>query len=98
MKKSSKIENFAVAAELLKAIANPTRLRILVALCDRSFHVNELSEHLGLAQSIVSQQLRILRMKELVVATRKNGFAYYEIIQPKLRDLIDCLQQCQSQK
>ena len=96
MKSASNIEDFVVAAEVLKAIAHPTRLQILVALCNRSRHVNDLSEVLGLPQSIVSQQLRILRMKDLVVATRKNGFAYYQITKPKLRDLIDCLAQCQS--
>ena len=96
MKGASKIDNFEVAAEILKAVAHPIRLQILVALCKESRHVNDLSEYLGVAQSIVSQQLRILRMKDLVAATRKNGFAYYSITKPKLRDLIDCLAQCQS--
>lgn len=96
MKKPTNIENYTEAAEILKAIGHPIRLQILVVLCKSQHHVNELSECLDIPQSIISQQLRILRMKELVVATRKNGFAYYKIAKPRLRELLDCLAQCQS--
>lgn len=92
------IDDFIEAAEILKAIAHPIRLRLLVVLCETQYHVNELSERLKTPQSIVSQQLRILRMKNLVAATREEGFAYYRIVRPQLKDLIRCLAQCQAQK
>lgn len=97
MKKNYPIENFEEAAEMLKAVAHPLRLRILVALCEEEHHVNELAQRLDMPQSIISQQLRILRMKSLVAATRENGYAYYQITQPHLRDLLECLADCQSQ-
>ncbi len=45
-------------------------------------------------QSIVSQQLRILRNQGLVRVERCNGFATYRLGQERLKDLITCLEGC----
>ena len=82
------------AAEVLKAIAHPVRLRIVAILCDEELHVNALAERLGVPQSIVSQQLRILRMRSLVSVTRTNGHAYYRLTQPHLRQMVQCMDSC----
>ncbi len=92
LKKNQK--NCTDAAELLKAIAHPLRLRIVAILCEHDEHVNGLAEKLGANQSIVSQQLRILRMRGLVAATRQNGFSNYKLIEPHLRKMVSCLEGC----
>jgi len=84
----------AEAAEVLKAIANPVRLRIVAILCDEELHVNGLAERLGVAQATVSQQLRILRMRKLVDVTRQNGHAYYRLVEPHLKQMIQCMDSC----
>ncbi len=81
-------------AEILKALAHPARLRIVAALCEGTESVIGLAERLDLKQAIVSQQLRILRMSGLVAATREGGFARYGLAEPRLRDLITCLNGC----
>ncbi len=85
-------------ADILKALGHHARLRIVAALCDRKESVIGLSERLDIPQAIVSQQLRILRMSGLVAATREKGFARYSLAQPRLRDLVACLEHCHSQK
>jgi DNA-binding transcriptional ArsR family regulator len=81
-------------AEILKAIGHPLRLQIIAVLCGRQENVNDLAKHLGVAQAIVSQQLRILRAHRLVAATRKNGFARYRLTEPHLRTMIRCMERC----
>ena len=80
--------------EILKALAHPVRIRIVAILCEGDQHVNALSELLGVKQAIVSQQLRILRMRGLVDVSRLNGFAYYRVAEPKLREMVSCMEQC----
>lgn len=95
---TSQIKDFTLAAEMLKAIAHPLRLRILVLLCQQDLHVNALAERLEMNQSIVSQQLRILRMRDLVAAKRENGFALYRIKEPHVREIVRCLASCQAER
>src|SRR5271157_2634764 len=81
-------------AEVLKALAHPARLRIVAILCEREETVIGLAERLDLKQAIVSQQLRILRMSGLVASTRQDGFSRYALAEPRLRDLVTCLEGC----
>ena len=79
------------ASEILRAVAHPERLRIVAQLCLGPCHVNGLVETLELAQPIVSQHLRVLRLSRLVSPTRRKGHAYYEIIEPRLFELVELL-------
>ena len=81
-------------AELLKALANPARLRIVAALCEGHTCVSALAERLAMGQAIVSQQLRILRMEGLVEAEREGGFSHYCLAEPQLKELVKCLEKC----
>jgi ArsR family transcriptional regulator len=81
-------------AEVLKAVAHPLRLRIVALLCRGERHVNGLVDELAAPQAIVSQQLRILRSRGLVEATRENGFARYRLAEPALRGLVGCMERC----
>jgi ArsR family transcriptional regulator len=81
-------------AEVLKAVAHPLRIRIVALLCQGETHVGGLAEKLGVSQAIVSQQLRILRLNDLVAVTREDGFARYRLAEPHLRDLVCCMEKC----
>ena len=81
-------------AEVLKALAHPLRIRIVAILCDGDEHVSGLAERLGVAQAIVSQQLRILRSHGLIAATREGGFATYRLVETNLRSLVKCMEKC----
>ena len=85
----------AHAAEVLRAVAHPLRLRIVATLCRGDAHVNALAERLDAPQPIVSQQLRILRGHGLVSARRENGFAWYRLSEPALKDLVCCMEKCE---
>ncbi len=83
-------------ADILKALAHPERLRIVAALAEQEQTVTGLAERLGLPQAVVSQQLRSLRMSGRAAAVRQGGFARYRLAEPRLRDLLACLEGCHS--
>lgn len=88
------LERAQHCAEVLKAMAHPIRLRIVAHLCQGNVHVGGLAEQLNVTQAIVSQQLRILRMKGLVLREYEGGFAVYRLGEPKLMDLVRCMEGC----
>ena len=87
-------EKCGFLVEMLKALAHPIRLQIIATLCDGPECVNDLAEKLNANQAVVSQQLRILRMSSLVTVSRKGTFSIYDLAEPHLRDLIDCMDKC----
>ena len=76
-------------AEFFKALAHPVRIRILRLLRPGEKSVTELQETLGLESSAVSQQLAILRTKNLVVARKEGTKALYAVRDPQIFQLLD---------
>jgi DNA-binding transcriptional ArsR family regulator len=67
-------------AEIFKVLADPTRLRILAALAEHgSLCVHELTTWLGMQQSAVSHQLRLLRGARLVRGQRDGREIHYRL-------------------
>jgi len=84
----------AAAAELFKALAHPLRLRIVAALASGPLHVTALSERLEAPQPFVSQQLRRLKDAGLIEPHTKQGHTFYQIAEPHLFDMLECLSRC----
>lgn len=85
-------------AEFFKALANPLRIRILDTLRGGAKAVNEISALLGVAATSVSQQLAVLRAKNLVLARKSGTSVYYEVRNRKIFDLLEVAREiCGSQ-
>jgi ArsR family transcriptional regulator, lead/cadmium/zinc/bismuth-responsive transcriptional repressor len=69
----------AALAETFKVLGDPTRVRILDALARAEVPVCDLAELLGLTQSAVSHQLRLLRSMRLVRSRRDGRHIYYAV-------------------
>jgi ArsR family transcriptional regulator len=76
-------------AEFFKALAHPSRIRLLEVLRHGERSVQELQGRLDLDQSIVSQQLAILRAKNIVIARKEGTTVRYEVRDPLVGDLLD---------
>ncbi len=74
-----------------KALADPSRSRILLALLDAPGYPAELSRSLGLTRSNVSNHLACLRGCGLVVATPEGRQTRYEIADPHLTSALRSL-------
>lgn len=76
-------------AELFKALAHASRIRILELLRDGEKSVSQLQLELAVEGSSVSQQLAILRMRNLVDTRRVGNLIYYRLRDPQINDLLD---------
>src|SRR5204862_106755 len=76
-------------AGFFKALAHPVRIRLLELLLRGERSVQELQDAVGLDQPVVSQQLAVLRARN-IVGTRKEGTTVrYALRDPRVGDLLD---------
>jgi ArsR family transcriptional regulator len=79
---------FADGAELLKAMAHPLRLALLVTMTDGPRCVHELVDATGASQPLVSQHLRILRGADLLVRERRGREVVYSIADDHINHIV----------
>lgn len=79
------------AAEVLKAIANAQRLRILCMLIEEELSVSQLNERLALSQSALSQHLAVLREKNLVSFRKNAQTVIYRVAEGPVTTIIQTL-------
>ncbi len=84
-----KAHGYKQQADLIGAMAHPTRLRILEILAERGeCCVCHLTAILRQRQPYVSQQLMVLRSKGLVTDRKDGVMVYYRLVDPRVGDLI----------
>ncbi len=66
-------------AQTFKVLGDPTRVKILFALSQRELCVCDLAKALGISQSAVSHQLRLLRTMSLVKYRKQGLMVYYSL-------------------
>ncbi len=72
------LESDAVVT-LLKAAAEPTRLRVLLLLSQGEFNVKDLTRILGQSQPRISRHLKLLAEAGLIVRVREGSWAYFHL-------------------
>jgi ArsR family transcriptional regulator, lead/cadmium/zinc/bismuth-responsive transcriptional repressor len=72
-------EILAVAVEMFQALADPTRLKILYALMTHEVCVRDLALIVGVSESAISHQLRLLRDRHIVQQRRAGNVIYYAL-------------------
>lgn len=76
-------------ARFFKALAHPTRIRILETLVHGSRTVYELQQELALEQATVSQQLAVLRNQAIVNADKEGVTVRYSLRDPLVGELLE---------
>ena len=75
-------------AELFKVFADSTRVKILYALFEAELCVCDIAQLLGLTQSAVSHQLRVLKAGRLVKPRKEGKTVFYSLADDHVRTLI----------
>jgi DNA-binding transcriptional ArsR family regulator len=75
-------------ADFFRALAHPIRIRVLEALGAGDHSVQELQHALDLEQPIVSQQLAVLRAKNIVVPRKVGTTVRYALADPLIMKLL----------
>lgn len=87
MNLSTELQRFK--AEFFKALAHPLRVKILESLREGDKNVNELNALFEIENSAVSQQLSILRAKNIVVGKKEGNKVTYTVKDPLIFELLD---------
>jgi ArsR family transcriptional regulator, lead/cadmium/zinc/bismuth-responsive transcriptional repressor len=78
----------AALAATFAVLGDPTRVRLLDALAQHELCVCELAELVGLSESAISHQLRLLRTLRLVRSRRAGRMIYYALDDEHIRSLL----------
>ncbi len=76
-------------ADFFKVLSNPTRIQILDALRLGEQSVNSIAQWLEVEPSSVSQQLAVLRSRNLVVARKQANQVFYSVRDPSIFKVLD---------
>jgi ArsR family transcriptional regulator len=76
-------------SDFFKALAHPLRISILDALRDGELTVNEISQRFDVEPANASQQLAVLRNRNIVIARKEGASVYYSVSDKTLFKLLD---------
>lgn len=82
------------AADILKSVAHPMRLRIAELLQTREMTVGEIQECLGTSQSLTSQQLSLMKAKGILKSRKVGKSVYYGVDSSEVIQVLHCLKKC----
>lgn len=81
----------SAAADCLKVMSHPVRLRIVNILMQGEFAVREIAEHCETSPNQTCEHLRLLRGQDLLSSERRGRSVYYKIKSPRLPSLLECI-------
>ncbi|MBQ7990242.1 MAG: helix-turn-helix transcriptional regulator [Oscillospiraceae bacterium] len=76
-------------AEVYNVFGDTTRIRILYALLQSEICVNDISVLLGMSQTAVSHQLRVLKNNKLVKFRKEGKVVYYSLSDDHIKSIIE---------
>jgi len=84
-------EHYQTVAFLAKSLSDENRLRIILCVSNGKKSVSSIVEELGISQPLVSHHLKELKRSLLVKIERSGPFIYYELVDPRILDVIRTL-------
>jgi ArsR family transcriptional regulator len=93
MKRIQEDEQLQRAAETLRVVSHPARLRIVEILVDGERSVTEIQDALGITQSQTSQHLSNMRVRGVLKCRKDGNMVYYSIANPDVVKVIHCIRQ-----
>ena len=75
-------------AELFKVFGDSTRIKILYALFEAELCVGDIAQLLGMSQTAVSHQLRVLRTNKLVKGRKEGKIVFYSLADDHVRTIL----------
>ncbi|MBN1362257.1 MAG: winged helix-turn-helix transcriptional regulator [Sedimentisphaerales bacterium] len=79
------------AAECLKVMAHPVRLKMAHILMQGQFAVHEIARLCETSANQTCEHLRLLKGHGLLSSERRGRTVYYKILSPRLPRLVECI-------
>ena len=86
------LEALSEAAECLKVLAHPHRLRIVQMLLQGRFTVGELADACEIPSPMASDHLRLMQRCGFLESERKGRCIYYSVIESHLANILGCVE------
>lgn len=80
------------AAECLRTLAHPHRLRMVQMLLHQRYTVGELAEACAIPSHMASEHLRLMQHCGLMTCTKEGRRCYYQIAEPHLAAIMACIE------
>ena len=80
------------AAECLKTLAHPHRLRMVQMLLRGRYTVGELAEACGIPSHMASEHLRLMQHCGFLTSEKDGRKTYYRIIETHLANIMNCIE------
>jgi len=87
------LDALAQAAECLRTLAHPHRLRIVEMLLGGRYTVGELAGACGIPSHMASEHLRLMQRCGFLDSAREGRTVYYAIVEPHLANIMTCIAQ-----
>jgi len=82
------------AADTIRVLGHPDRLKIVEVLEVGDASVSEIQEKVGISQPVASQHLARLRAHGIVDSTRDGQHVIYSLVEPKVEHILRCIRTC----
>lgn len=88
----TKLDALGQAAECLKTLAHPHRLRMVQMLLRGRYTVGELAEACGIPSHMASEHLRLMQRCGFMTSEKDGRKAFYRITEPHLANIMACIE------
>ena len=90
--KLTDLDALAEAAECLRILAHPHRLRMVQMLLQGDFTVGELAAACGVPSPMASEHLRLMQRCGFLTSRKEGRSVFYEIAEPHLKNILTCVE------
>jgi len=89
----TELDALGQAAECLKALAHPHRLRMVQMLLQGDYTVSELAEACELPSAMASEHLRLMQRCGFLTSEKEGRKVYYRVADPHLKNILKCVEE-----
>lgn len=86
------LESLEKAAECLRVLAHPQRLRMVELLLQQRLPVGEVATLCGIPANVASEHLRLMQRCGFLSYEREGRQIFYAVVEPHLKEILDCIQ------
>jgi ArsR family transcriptional regulator, zinc-responsive transcriptional repressor len=90
--KTTDLEGLREAAECLRTLAHPMRLRMIQLMLRDELTVGELAEACGIPSHVASEHLRMMQHCGLLARRQEGRCIYYQVAEPTVKRLMECIE------
>ncbi len=88
----AELDALGQAAECLRTLAHPHRLRMVQMLLQGDYSVSELAEACNLPTAMASEHLRLMQRCGFLTSEKVGRNVYYQVTEPHLKSILKCVE------